>query len=246
MFNYTNTYIVNSDTSPAAKALSQFNKDNVTSITKRAATEGTDGKIVFEIASTNPTKVEVVASLSGNVNSFYATNLAYSNSIIAVEGYDGNGLVKAISELGLPVTASFDNKGNLTITGDKYIQFKGANIYAWDSANKVWTKAEKTPTITPCVNPFGTYEQLTKDVKLLSLANTGLMALNKDELPIDGDLYDQYIINYKVEGRKLGTGAVGATVTSTTQHVFFVNTKATAVVSSITGLGTPVEVKNKV
>jgi hypothetical protein len=241
MFNYTNTIIVNSNTSPAIKILSGLKVDNITLITKRAATAGIDGKIAFTIPE-NGGKVEILGALSGNVNSSYATSLSYSNIIIAVEFADSDSLINSINGLGLPVTASF-SAGTLTITGDKYTQFTGANVYTWDSANKVWAKTEKTPTITPCVNPFGTYEQLTKDVKLLSEANTGLMALNKDELPIYGDLYDQYIINYKVEDRKLGTGAVGATVTSTTQHVLFINTKATDVIAGMGELGTVVEVK---
>ena len=84
-----------------------------------------------------------------------------------------------------------------------------------------WEEVSKG-TITKCVNGFGTYDQILKDLRLPTMEARRWEAVNKEELPIPGTLYNQYTIDYCVDRGILGTDAVGNVVKSLTHHVFFV------------------------
>ena len=85
----------------------------------------------------------------------------------------------------------------------------------------IWKEVAKGE-ITKCVNGFGTYDQILKDLRLPTMESRRWEAVNKEELPIPGTLYNQYTLDYCVERGILGTDAVGDMVKSLTHHVFFV------------------------
>ena len=73
------------------------------------------------------------------------------------------------------------------------------------------------------VNGFGTYSQLLKDLRLPTPAHTGWNSVQKDEMPIVGATYTQYIINYYAPSTANPSfTAVGNRSMSETTHVFWV------------------------
>lgn len=83
--------------------------------------------------------------------------------------------------------------------------------------------ADVVTIVEPGVNGFGTYSQLLKDLRLPTAAHTGWLNVQKDEMPIVGALYTQYIINYYAPSTANPSfTAVGNRSMSETTHVFWV------------------------
>ena len=73
------------------------------------------------------------------------------------------------------------------------------------------------------VNGFGTYSQLLKDLRLPTAAHNSWLSVQKDEMPVVGALYTQYIINYYAPSTANPSfTAVGNRSMSETTHVFWV------------------------
>ena len=74
------------------------------------------------------------------------------------------------------------------------------------------------------VNGFGTYSQLLKDLRLPTAVHTNWLSVQKDEMPIVGAKYTQYIINYYAPSTANPSfTAVGNRSMSETTHVFWVH-----------------------
>lgn len=72
---------------------------------------------------------------------------------------------------------------------------------------------------------FGTYYQISKDLRLPTMDARRAWAVNQEELPIPGAKYNQFTVKYVKNRGQVGGGAcVGQDVTSITTHVFFVKT----------------------
>ena len=69
---------------------------------------------------------------------------------------------------------------------------------------------------------FGTYRRIIKDLRLPTAANTRFFGIARDEMPLLGGKYDEYIIDMCTNRGVLGTDAVGDVVQSKTTHVFYV------------------------
>ena len=79
------------------------------------------------------------------------------------------------------------------------------------------------------VNGFGTHSQLLKDLRLPTAVHNHWLSVQKDEMPVVGALYTQYIINYYAPSTANPSfTAVGNRSMSETTHVFWVNTAAPA------------------
>ena len=73
------------------------------------------------------------------------------------------------------------------------------------------------------VNGFGTYSQLIKDLRLPTAANTTWTSVNKDEMPIVGAKYNQYIITYYAPALSNSSfTSVGNRSMSETTHIYWV------------------------
>ena len=76
------------------------------------------------------------------------------------------------------------------------------------------------------VNGFGTYSQLIKDLRLPTAVHNSWLSVQKDEMPIVGALYTQYIINYYAPSTANPSfTAVGNRSMSETTHVFWVKSE---------------------
>lgn len=93
-------------------------------------------------------------------------------------------------------------------------------------------RKEDAAGITPVkagVNGFGTYSQLTKDLMLPTAAHTHWTSVTKEERPIVGALYTQYIISYYAPSTANPSfTAVGNRSMSETTHVFWVKSDLVA------------------
>lgn len=74
----------------------------------------------------------------------------------------------------------------------------------------------------------GTYDMLIQDLRLPTYENTNWISMNKMEMPIVGEKYTQYVLEYEVERGIMGLGSAGALVTARTTHVFFVKSDLVA------------------
>ncbi len=92
-------------------------------------------------------------------------------------------------------------------------------IIAAEETSPIW---DGTNTITQGKEGFGTYSYLLHNLRLPTDANFRFLSPNRDEMPILGGKYNEYIIKYCVKRGVLGNSAVGETVESFTNHVFYV------------------------
>ena len=89
---------------------------------------------------------------------------------------------------------------------------------------------------------FGTYSYLLHNLRLPTAARYGAFAWNKEESPVPGVVYDEYVIRYCVNRGELGLNAVGDTVKSVTTHVIYVPRALSETVKTALGnVGTVVE-----
>ena len=86
-------------------------------------------------------------------------------------------------------------------------------------------------------NAFGTYSQITKDLRLPTAANWQPYHIRKVETPIVGAIYNQYIIEYVAPASNEGLGAVGQKLESNTTHVFWVKNDTDLITEWETALG---------
>ena len=92
---------------------------------------------------------------------------------------------------------------------------------------------------------FGTYSYLLHNLRLPTAARFGAFAWNKEESPVPGVIYDEYVIRYCVNRGVLGLNAVGDTVKSVTTHVIYVPSALSATVNTaLSKIGTVVETAN--
>ena len=84
-------------------------------------------------------------------------------------------------------------------------------------------KDNAVANVNPGKNGFGTYSQLLKDLRLPTAVHNHWLSVQKDEMPIVGALYTQYIITYYAPSMANPSfTAVGNRSMSETTHVFWV------------------------
>lgn len=126
------------------------------------------------------------------------------------------------------------NAVKLTVAGEdaKYIDITEAELSKYNASAKdaLVGKGQYEPVATSavkfdhCVNPFGTYGQILKDLRLPTAENLswGSLATVQDEMPQIGAKYDQYIIYICKNRGIMGGAVVGMPVASVTAHSIWV------------------------
>lgn len=96
-----------------------------------------------------------------------------------------------------------------------------------------------TGSLTAGTEGFGTVKQITKNLRLPTLANTGWLAIGQDEKPVPGGQYTCYILKLKtVDAEQGGVSTIGQELTSVTAHKFYVlSSLITAWESAMTDAG---------
>ena len=252
MFQYTNTIVLNSLTDEASglekvqasegllKVLrvNDFKKVNIVAVYKQEAVQAVNGSVTFATLPNEEGlfRINLYVRLSGSQNSYYSNDMVFKGRPFVYE-FKGNttatdlaAIIKNINQLYGDKFLKVEVSGSgVKFTGDNYALFTIAKIEKFVQDNSVfpsinggtWEEVSKG-TITKCVNGFGTYDQILKDLRLPTMEARRWEAVNKEELPIPGTLYNQYTIDYCVDRGILGTDAVGDVVKSLTHHVFFV------------------------
>lgn len=104
--------------------------------------------------------------------------------------------------------------------------------------------ANNEVAIEPGIEAFGDYNWIIHNLRLPTAANTNFWAPTKEEMPVPGAQYTQFIIKMGVEREGISGEIVGASVKSVTTHVLYVNKDYAAQVK--TQLGTLVGGPNNI
>lgn len=219
--------------------VNDFKKDNIVAIYKKEAEDAKAGSVTFATVPSVEGKlyrINLYVRLSGSQNSYYSNDMVFKGRPFVYE-YTGGTTAENIVKLIQNINQLYGDKflkvevagSGIKFTGDNYALFTMAKIEEFVQDNTVWPsvnggiwKEVAKGEITKCVNGFGTYDQILKDLRLPTMESRRWEAVNKEELPIPGTLYNQYTLDYCVERGILGTDAVGDVVKSLTHHVFFV------------------------
>lgn len=81
---------------------------------------------------------------------------------------------------------------------------------------------------TMCEYPFGTYDEILKDLRLPTLEHTSWATIQPDEMPAFGQTYDQFMIYMCKDRGIMGGDAVGEVTKSVTAHSIWVPSAAAA------------------
>lgn len=155
----------------------------------------------------------VVTASAASQDAFGAAFAASLNKVLKKQG---------VSD----IVITYDSTANqviLTATNE-YQRFLSANLEKLDQTNfdGDYDVVATGAVTTTGKEGFGTSWYLTKNIRLPTLENLRFMGENQDEKPIDNSIYDQYVIQYKVQRNIGGQGVVGEKNTSTTTHVLYV------------------------
>lgn len=232
------------------RRVNKFLKSNVKSMFKRAASDPVIGKAVFTV--TNPGagiyRLYLYMRLSGSQNSYYSNDFVFKGKPFVYEFKIASAATTA-ADVAIEIKRVIDKVQSLY--GDKYIkaEVSGATLtingtdeyqlFTEAKIQKLNATADNSLTnqvyedviegvITKNVEGFGTYMQILKDLRLPTLESRRFEAVNKEELPIAGGKYNEYIIEYVVDRGLFGGAAMGQQVTSKTSHVFYVLTSLAA------------------
>ena len=118
------------------------------------------------------------------------------------------------------------------------VKASSASLTGYDSFT-VLEDVLATGSLTAGTEGFGTVKQITKNLRLPTLANTNWLAIGQDERPIPGGTYNCYILKLKtVDAEQGGVSTVGQELTSVTTHKFYVlSSLVTAWESAMTEAG---------
>jgi hypothetical protein len=196
-------------------------------------------------------QLSIHLNYQGSQNSFYATPISYTKGkplfyAFSLDGTEtaeevGDKIVKIAKWIDTRFDQKWLNISNnslyLTIDAiDEYQRFVDIKIERFETdpyGNAIWKtvlegKYDGIPnpkaTIDQGREGFGTYTHLLKDLRLPTAANTNWLAINQEERPIPGELYNQYTLQYVKNRGIMGQSAVGSLAVSATNHVFYVRT----------------------
>lgn len=126
---------------------------------------------------------------------------------------------------GVPVTYIVDPATGDVVVGDKTLDFDGLRDLA-----------DNETAIEPGIEAFGDYNWIIHNLRLPTAANTGFWAVTKNEMPVPGGNYVQFIVRMCVERDGIAGQVVGNRATSVTTHVFYVLDQGTNVATIRTEL----------
>lgn len=237
-----------------------FWADKVVNTYKNPSKEPEKGSVTVTLSDSSTEageiyRIKLYARLSGSNNSYYANDFVFKGKPFVFEfegGVSGADLAKKFKSILVSYDDPFltiTNSGNaITFTGDNYTLFTEAKVEHFVEEPKnvtggTWENAGiGEPVIVPCENGFGTYEQVTKDLRLPTMEARAFGALNSEEMPIPGATYSQITIIYCADRGVQGLQAIGEPVKSQTVHSFYVNDAIMSDFSSkLAESGIPVE-----
>lgn len=163
-----------------------------------------------------------VAGVSGGTAS---TLVASLETAINKENTFKDNVYFTVSKSGAAITlTAIDEYTHFEKVEIQEVKASSASLTGYDSftvLENVLTIAGGTYTIG--TEGFGTVKQITKNLRLPTLANTGWLAIGQDERPVPGGEYTCYILKLKtVDTEQGGVSTIGQELTSITTHKFYV------------------------
>ena len=139
----------------------------------------------------------------------------------------------AVPESNRFVSVKVDKNTDLVVTvGEKYMHFGDIVLEKYDptvcdSCLGEYVERELVKgtnyEITKGVEPFGTAEWITENLRFPSYPRVRYKAINGDETPMQGVVYDQISFVYANERKGFGgSDSVGQAITASTIHSFYV------------------------
>lgn len=281
MFQYTGTYVINSEKDSSDKAkysasvdgesfdvkrVNRFYKDNIVSVFKRAGYNPTLATVTFKIKNEGVGlyRIALYIGYSGNRSSFYANDMVFQGKPLWIE-YEikdnaevGSDIAKRIKNNAKLYSKMWDNQVfSMSVTGDtvtitafdEYERFKKADIEKYMTNDNTCACSDVCScsyqviksaldaddpdhdgenTIVQGEEGFGTFSNISHDLRLPTMEAVRFGGINQEELPIPGALYNQYTLTYCKRRGIMGSDAVGQVVKSATTHVFYVKSDIAA------------------
>ena len=159
-----------------------------------------------------------------------ATDAVGTVTFTGVNGYQQ--IVKAELQVYNPEAVSIDCCANI---GAFETKVKGVPVTYTISGSTLTTSSNKIAedgttvalasdevAIAPGIEAFGDYNWIIHNLRLPTAENTHFWAVNKEEMPIAGQTYTQFIVTQQAVRDGIAGGVVGQRATSITTHVFYV------------------------
>lgn len=238
------------------RRVAEFVKENIVAVSKAESKPAEAGSATIDIkkalngaTASDLFRIKLYVRLSGSNNSYYANDFVFKGKPFIYE-IKGDATAKSACELINKINTLYDDKflkvtysgDSITFTGDNYTMFTdvavekyGAENYSlsggtWDAVYDL-ENPEDVISVVSCVNGFGTFEQILKDLRLPTLDNTNWTSANMEEMPVPGAEYNQYTVVYRKEVGVQGAAHIGDVVVAETVHSFYVNKNLTDVIA---------------
>ena len=238
------------------RRVAEFVKENIVAVSKAEYKAAKAGSATIDIkkalngaTDSDLFRIKLYVRLSGSNNSYYANDFVFKGKPFVYE-IKGNASAESACELINKINTLYDDKflkvtysgDSITFTGDNYTMFTdvavekyGAENYSlsggsWDAVYDL-ENPEGVISVVSCVNGFGTFEQVLKDLRLPTLDNTNWTSANMEEMPVPGAEYNQYTVVYRKEVGVQGAAHIGDIVVAETVHAFYVNKNLTDVIA---------------
>lgn len=178
-------------------------------------------------------RIELYIRSVGNADPMFANSMLHKGKPLFIEipaetsAVDLNKVVNMYNNLMFggdnQIHSAVDASGNLTLTcANPYQTITKATLSARDAKSGEFVFASNLQ-VSANEEGFGDFDHIMKDLRLPTSANLRWKRTMEDEMPIMGASYDQFVLTYRVDRGVMGLGVVGATATSETTHVFWVN-----------------------
>lgn len=156
-----------------------------------------------------------IDSFYTNLNKFQT--MTYGTQLLTLVGeLDGN-----IEDGKSTVTSAHKgDENNYLIASNCYIRVMKAEVQEADNLGKFYSIGNLD--IYHGSEGAGTQEDIMKNYILPTGYNNRFCTITTKDQPLNGELYDQFIIHYKVNRGNLGVHAVGQQTISETTHCFFI------------------------
>jgi hypothetical protein len=240
------------------RRVAEFVKENIVAVSKAEYKAAKAGSATIDIkkalngaTDSDLFRIKLYVRLSGSNNSYYANDFVFKGKPFVYE-IKGNASAESAYKLINSINTLYDEKflkvtheeGSdvITFTGDNYTMFTdvavekyGAENYSlsggsWDAVYDL-ENPKNVISVVSCVNGFGTFEQVLKDLRLPTLDNTNWTSANMEEMPVPGAEYNQYTVVYRKEVGVQGAAHIGDVVVAETVHSFYVNKNLTDVIA---------------
>ena len=254
------------------KRVGQFEKDCVKEIFKRKPQDPVPSKAELDLSGLDAGlyRLSLYTRLSGEHRSDYSNALVLHGKPIFFEVEMKEGETPAQLATKFKKVIDADRYGynrkliDVEVSGNKLIAktanecqlFTSASIEVFDEEKhdfKVVFEAvrKESPEATGAAGIIeanfegvGTFATLSKSIRLPEMEARRWAGINQEELPIPGAKYVQFTLHYLKDRGVLGTDAMGDTVTSASEHVFFVKEDlAEEFETALAKLGTVEEIK---